>query len=399
MAYNARGGFGVSIQALPQGILPGTISLVFGHPDAGTLPVDDLFAAAKLVLHGPQARQALAYGTEQGVPALIEYLLNKLNRDEALGLSCDHLMIVAGSTSAVDMIARLYAGYNGVVLVEAPTYHDALHVLRDHGADLRSVPVDEDGLIVEALKAQLVVLEREGKSPRLLYTIPNFQNPAGVTLNTARRGAILKLAREYGFLIVEDDVYRDLVFEGDVPPSLYALANGRGVLRIGSFSKILSPGLRVGWLIAEPEHIERCMNCGVTQMGSGASPFTAHVVAEYCRAGHLEPHIVQLREAYRQRCKVMLQALERHMPPGVTWTHPRGGFFVWLTLPEGVRGGPLREAARARGVLFVPGPSFFADGGGERNLRLAFSFVPPDEIERAVAVLARTMREIMSADC
>lgn len=388
----------MTVQALPQGVLSGTISLVFGHPDASTLPVDDLLAAAKEVLRGPPARLALAYGAEQGLPALIEYLVGRLNRDEGLGLTQDNLMIVAGSTSAVDMIARLYAGPAGVVLVEAPTYHDALHVFRDHGTELRGVPVDEEGLIVGALEAQLVALEREGKSPRLLYTIPNFQNPAGVTLTTARRRAILKLAREYGFLIVEDDVYRDLIYEGDAPPSLYALANGQGVLRIGSFSKILSPGLRVGWLIAAPEHIKRCIDCGVMQMGGGASPFAAHVVAEYCRAGHLEPHIVQLREVYRQRCEVMLRALERHMPPGVTFTHPRGGFFVWLALPKDVKSGLLREAARAQGVLFAPGTGFFANGGGERNLRLAFSFVPPDEIERAIVMLARTTREIMAAD-
>jgi 2-aminoadipate transaminase len=300
-------------------------------------------------------------------------------------------MIVAGSTAAVDMLARLYAGRDGVVLVEAPTYHDALHVFRDHDADLRGVPIDQDGLIVEALEAQLSALQREGKSPKLLYTIPNFQNPAGVTLAAARREAILKLAREHGFLVVEDDVYRDLVFEGDVPPSFYALANGQGVLRIGSFSKILAPGLRVGWLVAEPEHIQRCVDCGVMQMGGGASPFAAHVVAEYCRAGCLEPHIAELRQVYQRRCEATLQALGRHMPAGVTWTHPRGGFFIWLTLPEGVKVRPLREAARAQGVLFVPGTGFFADGGGERNLRLAFSFVPPDEIEQGVAILAQAI--------
>jgi 2-aminoadipate transaminase len=383
----------VTVQALPQGVLPGTISLVFGHPDAGMLPVEDLHTAAGAVLQSQLSRLSLAYGAEQGTPALIEYLVDKLNRDEGLCLTRDNLMIVAGSTSAVDMIARLYAGRDGVVLVEAPTYHDALHVLRDHHTDLRGVLVDEDGLVVEALQVQLTALRREGKSPKLLYTIPNFQNPAGVTLTTARREAILKLAREHGFLIVEDDVYRDLVFEGDVPPSFYALANGRGVLRIGSFSKILSPGLRVGWLIAEPEHIERCVDCGVMQMGGGANPFAAHVVAEYCRAGCLGPHIVELRRVYRQRCEVTLQALERHMPPGVTWTHPRGGFFVWLTLPDGVKVGSLREAARTQGVLFVPGAGFFVKGGGERNLRLAFSFVPPDEIERGVAILAQAIRE------
>ena len=257
------------------------------------------------------------------------------------------------------------------------------------------MPVDEDGLSVEALAAQLAALGREDKLPKLLYTIPNFQNPTGVTLTATRREAILKLAREYGFLIVEDDVYHDLAFEGNVPPSFYALANGRGVLRIGSFSKILSPGVRVGWLVAESEHIVRCADCGVMQMGGGANPFAAQVVAEYCRAGCLDSHIEQLRQVYRRRCEVTLQALERYMPAGVTWTHPRGGFFIWLTMPEGVKVAPLREAARAQGVLFVPGMGFFANGGGERNLRLAFSFVPPDEIERGVMILAQTVNEMI----
>jgi 2-aminoadipate transaminase len=210
-----------------------------------------------------------------------------------------------------------------------------------------------------------------------------------------RREAVLELAREHGFLIVEDDVYRDLAFEGEVPPSFYALSGGQRVLRIGSFSKIVAPGLRLGWLIATPEHIQRCVHCGTSQMGGGANPFAAHVVAEYCRAGHLEPHIARLRQVYRRRRDVILTALERHMPPGVTWTRPRGGFFVWLTLPEGISVGPLREAARQREVLFVPGTGFFAGGGGERNLRLAFSFVPPDEIERGVVILAQAIGEVM----
>ena len=382
----------------PQGVLPGTISLVFGHPDATTLPVDELRAAAEEALRSPQARMALQYGPEQGTPALIDYLVARLNREEKLGLNREELMIVAGSTHAVDMLARLYAGRDGAVLVEAPTYHDALHVFRNHGADLRPVPVDGDGLVVKALAAQLAALQREGKSPRLLYTIPNFQNPSGVTLTATRREAILELAREHGFLIVEDDVYRDLAFEEEVPPSFYSLAGGQGVLRIGSFSKIMAAGLRLGWLVAAPEHIQRCINCGAMQMGGGANPFVAHVVAEYCRAGRLEPHILQLRQVYRRRRDVTLTALEQHMPRGVTWTHPRGGFFVWLTLPEGVSVEPLREAARQRKVLFVPGTGFFASGGGERNLRLAFSFVPPDEIERGVAILAQAIREMMGQE-
>lgn len=383
-------------QELPQGVLSGAISLVYGHPDAATLPVEALRIAAENVLRGPQARLALQYGPEQGAPALLHYLIEKLNRQEGLNLSPQNLMLVAGSTHAVDMIARLYAGRDGVVLVEAPTYHDALHLFRDHGADLRPAPIDGDGLIIEALAAQLAALQRAGKPARLLYTIPNFQNPSGVTLTAARREAILSLARQHGFLIVEDDVYRDLVFEGQAPPSFYALSGGQGVLRIGSFSKIMAAGLRLGWLIAAPEHIQRCTACGAMQMGGGANPFTAHIVAEYCRAGHLETHIAHLRQVYRQRRDVTLTALERHMPPGVTWTRPQGGFFVWLTLPEGANVASLRDAARQRGVLFAPGTGFFAGGGGERNLRLAFSFVPPDEIERGVEILAQAIREQMS---
>ena len=386
----------MGIQELSQGVLPGTISLVFGHPDATTLPVDGLRVATEAVLRSPQARLALQYGPKQGTPALIDYLVEKLNREEGLGLPRDNLMLVAGSVHAVDMIARLYAGHDGIVLVEAPTYYEALYVFRDHGVDLRPVPIDGDGIVVEALVAQLKLFQREGKPPRLLYTIPNFQNPSGVTLTAARREAVLELAREHGFLVVEDDVYRDLAFEGEVPPSFYALSGGQGVLRIGSFSKIMAPGLRLGWLIARPEHIQRCMNCGTSQMGGGANPFTAHVVAEYCRAGRLEPQIVRLRQVYRHRRDVTLAALERHMPPGVTWTRPRGGFFVWLTLPEGMNVGLLQEAARERGVLFVPGTGFFAGGGGKRNLRLAFSFVPPDEIERGVAILAQAIGEMMN---
>jgi 2-aminoadipate transaminase len=385
----------LDIQELPQGVLPGTISLIFGHPDPTTLPVDGLRAATEAVLRGPRARLALQYGSVQGTPALIDYLVGKLNREEGLDLTHDNLMLVAGSVQAVDMIARLYAGHDGVVLVEAPTYHDALHVFGDHGLDLRPVPIDDDGMIVEALAEQLASLQREGKPPRLLYTIPNFQNPSGVTLTAARQEAVLDLAREHGFLVVEDDVYRDLAFEGEVLPGFYALSGGQGVLRIGSFSKIMAPGLRLGWLIAAPEHIQRCVNCGTSQMGGGANPFTAHVVAEYCRVGHLEPHIARLRQVYRRRRDVTLAALERHMPPGVTWTRPRGGFFVWLTLPEGISVGPLQEAARQRGVLFVPGTGFFVGGGGQRNLRLAFSFVPPDEIERGVVILAQAIGEMM----
>jgi 2-aminoadipate transaminase len=385
----------MSNQKLPQGVLPETISFVLGHPDATTLPGDELRVAADAVLGDlEETHAALQYGPVQGAPALIEYLVDKLNREGSLGLTRDNLTIVAGSTHGLDTIARQHARRSGIVLVEAPTYQDALSVFRDHDADLHPVAIDEDGIVPDDLEMKLGALARDGRSPRLLYTVPNFQNPSGVTITQSRREKIIELSGEYGFLIVEDDVYRDLAFEGDVPPSFYALAGGEGVLRIGSFSKIVAPGLRLGWLIASPERIEGYLGCGTVQMGGGANPFVAHVMAEYCRAGKLEPHVARLRQVYRARRDVTLAALERHMPRGVTWTRPRGGFFVWLTLPSGVHARPLVDAARVQGVDFAPGAGFFAGGGGERNLRLAFSFVPPDEIERGVRILADIIREM-----
>jgi 2-aminoadipate transaminase len=385
----------MSTQKLPQGVLPDTISLVFGHPDATTLPVDELRVATETVLGSPQACTALQYGSVQGSPALIDYVVDKLNREESLGLTQDNLLIVAGSTHALDMIARQHARCGGTVLVEAPTYHDALRVFRDHDADLHPMAIDENGIIVDELGVQLAALVHEGKSPRLLYTIPTFQNPSGVTITQSRREKIIELSREYGFVIVEDDVYRDLAFEGDVPPSFYGLTGGDTVLRIGSFSKIVAPGLRLGWLIAAPEQIKQYLECGTIQMGGGANPFVAHIMAEYCRSGNLESHVTRLRQVYCSRCNVMLAALERHMPRGVTWTRPRGGFFVWLTLPIGLHVRSLGEASRSQGVHFAPGTGFFAGSGGERNLRLAFSFVPSNEIDRGVRILAQIIREMM----
>lgn len=385
----------MSQQELLQGVLPDTISLVYGHPDANTLPVAELLAAAQAVLQGQKATIALQYGPLQGCPDLIDSIVERLNRQEGLALSHDNVMITAGSTHALDMIARRSARQGGVVLVEAPTYHDALAVFRDHGLEPVPVPIDEQGMIIEDLAEKLAALHDQGKRPGFIYIIPNFQNPSGITTTLERRQEILRLARKHGFLVVEDDVYRDLAFEGEVPPSFFALADGRGVLRIGSFSKTVAPGLRLGWLMGDPDLIQEFANCGIIQMGGGANPFVSYIMAHYCRSGNLEARLAHLRQVYRWRRDATLAALERYMPPGTTWTRPRGGFFVWVTLPEKVNVTRLQKVAQERGVFFVPGTGFFVDGGGTRNLRLAYSFVPPDQIEQGVSILAQAIRELL----
>jgi len=379
---------------LPQGAAENTISLLFGHPDPATLLTPELRNAMQHVISSPQSYTALQYGPEQGTQSLINFLVEKINREQGLAMQPANLMLVAGSTHAVDMLARLYAGRGGVMLVEAPTYVDAIHIFRDHQIELCSIPMDEYGLITSELEKQVARLHSIGKFPSMLYTIPNFHNPTGSTLSEARRIEIIRLARQYDFLIMEDDVYRDLSFEGAAPASFYALAHGKQVLSIGSFSKTLAPGLRLGWLLGSEDAIQRCINCGTMQMGGGANPFAAQIVAEYCRSGHWETHILRLRSLYKMRRDIALSALGRYMPSDVGWTHPAGGFFIWLSLPENVFAQHVKRQALQKGVSLVAGEGFFVNpSDGQHNLRLAYSYTAPDEIDTGIRILAQVIHE------
>src|SRR6266704_1488830 len=377
---------------LPQGMVQNTISLLFGHPDPETLLPPELRHAMQRIISSPQAYTALQYGPEQGTQGLINFLVERINRVQGLSLQPGNLMVIAGSTHGVDMLVRLYARPGGVVLVEAPTYVDAIHVLLDHHVELCSIPMDEHGLIPSELEKQLVRLHSSGTFPSMLYTIPNFHNPTGSTLSEARRIEIIRIAQHYGLLIVEDDVYRDLSFEGVLPASFYGLANGKQVFSIGSFSKTLAPGLRLGWMVGSEESIQYCVNCGATQMGGGANPFVAHMVAEYCQSGSLEKHILQLRSLYKKRRDVALAALGQYMPSDVKWTCPAGGFFIWLSLPVNVFAQEVKRLALQEGVLVSAGEGFFVNpGDGEHNLRITYSCAKPEDIEAGIRILAQVV--------
>jgi 2-aminoadipate transaminase len=377
---------------LPQGSVPNTISLLFGHPDPATLLTPELLDAMQRIISSPQAYIGLQYGPEQGTQRLINVLVEKIHREQNLSIQPGNLMVVAGSTHAVDMLTRLYAKPGGVMLVEAPTYADAIHIFRDHQVELCSIPMDEDGLITSELEKQLAQLKSSGKFPSILYTVPNFHNPTGSTLSEARRNEIIRLARQYDFMIVEDDVYRDLSFDGAVPASFYALAGGEQVLSIGSFSKTLAPGLRLGWLLGTEDAIQHCVNCGTSQMGGGANPFVAQIVAEYCQSGHWQKHILHLQSLYKMRRDVVLSALSQYMPSDVGWTHPAGGFFIWLSLPKDVFAQDVKRMALQEGVSLAAGEGFFVKpSDGEHNLRLAYSCASPEEIDTGIRILAQVI--------
>ena len=359
-------------ESTPQGVVAGSIPLFAGHPSPDLLPTAGLQRIIAASWDGGNVSRFLNYGDEQGNCQLIEFLLARLNRKEKLGISRENLMIIGGSTWGVGMVAQHLAAPGDTVLVDAPSYRDALHIFRDHKLEMRAASIDDEGIIVDELERNLRELAAAGVTPRFYYVVPNFQNPSGITMSRERRLAVIELSRQYGFAIVEDDVYSDLRFEGTAPPSFYDLAEGENVIRLGTFSKTLAPGMRIGWLVAPPERIISFVESGMLRMGGGANPFTAAVVADYCRSGAWEAHIDWLRGQYEKRRDIALAALDSSMPPEVEWTRPGGGYFIWLRLPPSVQVDDLEARGARAGRLLCFWEGILRQSRGRRASSAAF---------------------------
>ena len=387
----------MNLDAIPQGVVAGSIPLFAGHPARELLPINGLKPVIQAAWRAGGVARFLNYGDEQGNPQLIDFLVERLNHRENLGISRDNLMIIGGSTGGVDMATKRLTAPGDVVLADAPSYRDALHIFRDHGLEIRAAPIDEAGIVLADLKRALRQLAAKGKAPRFYYVVPNFQNPSGITMTRERRLAVIELSRQYGFVILEDDVYSDLRYEGAAPPSFYDLAGGERVLRLGTFSKTLAPGLRIGWLIASAERIASFVGSGVLRMGGGANPFSAAIVADFCRSGAWEAHVRWLRGQYQRRRDLALAALRSSMPADVEWTRPAGGYFIWLRLPSSIHVDDLEARAQERGLYFASGKGFFADPDeGTRHLRLSFSYVPLPDLQAGIQTLGALIAQMAS---
>jgi 2-aminoadipate transaminase len=275
------------------------------------------------------------------------------------------------------------------VLVEGPTFMGAVRHFSEAGARLVTVPTDGQGMDVDALEEILRQLRKDGVRPKFLYTIPTFHNPTGTTMPLARRQRLVELGATYGVAVVEDDAYGDLRFEGQPLPNLAALDQEGWVIRVGTFSKILAPGLRMGWAYARPEVINRL---GHFKVEGSSGPFQTRVVAKYCEDGRLDAHIQQLIALYRGKRDVMLDAIRQEFPPEVAVVRPEGGFFVWCTLPAGMSAIALAKKAAEHKVSFVPGTGFYANGQGDDAIRLAFSLQPEEKIVEGIARIGKAMR-------
>ncbi|MBB3229293.1 PLP-dependent aminotransferase family protein [Halomonas stenophila] len=358
---------------------PDVISFAGGLPSAATFPVEAMRAATRKVL-AERAESALQYGPSEGLGPLREWIAAQHSSDGS-EVRPSQVLLTTGSQQALDLIAKALIDPGSRVLVETPTYLGALQAFSLFEPDYVSVASDEHGLLPEALTPEVI------EGARFLYALPNFQNPTGRRLPLSRREALATLAREQGLPIVEDDPYGDLDYQGERLASLRSLAPQQ-VIHLGSFSKVLAPGLRLGYVIADEPLIAKLVQ--VKQAADLHTPsFTQQVVHEIVSQGFLNEHIPGIRALYAERCGAMLAALERHMPRGVHWNRPEGGMFIWVTLPEALDSTSLLGEAIRERVAFVPGAPFYATAPRANTLRLSFVTVAPARIEEGVERLGR----------
>lgn len=366
---------------------PDFIDFGLGHPANELLPRELLRRAAAERLSRPDAT-LLQYGLEQGDGYFRSALAAFLTRQYGFPLTLDDLFVTCGASMGLDLICTLYTRPGDVVFVEEPSYFLALRILADHGLQVVSLPTDAHGLVVEALEEAL-----RRQRPALLYTIPTHQNPSGATLPQDRRERIVALSAAHGFLIVADEVYQLLTYAGTAPASFAAFAGGGRVLSLGSFSKILAPGLRLGWVQAAPVHLQRLVTSGLLDSGGGLNPFTSGLVRVLLEDGLQDAYLAELRDTYRRRMTVLGQALRRELGSLASFTEPQGGYFYWVRLPPEIDAVELQARAAAHKVGFRAGSRFSSQGGLRNYLRLSFAFYEDDRLVEGAQRLGATLRE------
>jgi len=366
---------------------PPPIMLTGGIPDPDSLPVDDLIASNERVL-GREAMFALQYGGPQGFPGLREWLARDINRREALDMRAENFVLTCGSSGGLENLVEALINPGDVAIVERPCYPGSTRVIMSCLADIEGVSLDADGIDCDDLERTIDRIKRDGKAPKLLYTIANFQNPAASTLSLERRRRLIEICRANNILIAQDDAYGAISFGREPLPSLFALAGGDGAVLLGTFSKTLATGLRIGWLMADQSIVD-----AVTRMrfDMGVSPWTSRVITDFCESGAYDAHVPRMIEIYRRKRDLMLASLEERCARYARWNIPAGGFFVWLQLSEGIDPVALDQATLEEGVGYVGGKAFFDNGAGANFARLCYSNVAESEIPEAIMRFGRSL--------
>ncbi len=373
---------------------PGIISLAGGNPDLDLLPLQELGQMSAEII-AAEGLEVLQYGSGAGLEPLAE-LVCQLMTTEGSAPQLSQIQMTAGSQMGLDLACKLFINPGDVILAEGPTYTGALGTFEGYQADVRQVQLDSDGLDPEKVASMLASLRAAGKTVKFLYTIPNFQNPTGISLSRRRREELTAVCRDLNLLIVEDNPYGQLSFTGSLTPSLHSL-DPDNVIYLGSFSKIFSPGVRVGWMVA-PERVRKFLQIAGEAVTICPSVLSQRLVLGFMQEGLWEAHTQATAKLYQQRCQAVLQACQDYLPAGSSWTTPEGGFFTWVNLPEQSSYEDTAQVlgpAIENGVVFVPGSAFYetAEGAnpGGKQLRIAFSSVEPDQLREGVRRLAEVL--------
>ncbi len=366
---------------------PGTINFGIGQPTGELLPAQLIRDAANSLLANTRPND-LNYGPLQGDPSFRSTLAGFLSQEYGTEVTPDSLLVSAGNSQALDFVCSVYAQAGDTILVEEPSYFLAFRIFEDHGLKIVSVPTDQDGMDIDALEQALT-----RNRPKLLYTIPSYQNPGGQTLSAERRQRLVALSREHGFTIIADEVYQLLWYRQPPPPALGTLTGEGAVLSLGSFSKIMAPGLRLGWIQTSPDHMARLLESGVVNSGGAFNQFTSLVLREAIANGSQEAFLQRLRETFARRVEVMDCELQRHFAGRARWLRPEGGYFFWLEFEQGFDAVALRRHAADYRSGFQPGANFSADGGLRNCMRLSFAWFGEEDIREGVARLARLVDE------
>lgn len=360
-------------------------SFAGGYPSAETFPMEDIRQIMSLVID-KYGGKAFQYGATQGVTELREALAKRC------GVSLERIQITSSSQQGIDVCTRVFVDPGDVILTSSPSYLGALQSFSSYRADVRGVRHDGDlASFRRAYEAEIQRVQSEGRKVKFLYMIPDFQNPSGESLNLEERKMLVGLAKEYDFLIVEDSPYRELRYEGAHIPSMYSLDPDR-VIYLGSFSKIFAPGFRLGWAIAHPDILDKIYVCKQS-LDLCPPVFDQYVAAEFLESGRLDENLAKTISLYKGKRDLLLSLLEEHMPEGVSWTHPEGGLFLFLTMPEGFDAVRFYDRALTAGVAYVAGEFFHPDRCGKNTMRMNFSFMTPDRIAEGVKLLAGLLKE------